>query len=309
MLYIVGFWHLDDYTTAFSFNNSYTMFLAACVLGLFVFLSGMLLSSRYSIASFSDVRRFYVRRISRIYPMYALTLLGFRVAGLIKKGQVVKGLLGLNMFTGTPTGTLWFVEMLCIFYLLTPLLLYTYTAWKTLLTGTALSSALYLACRLSHGAVDVRLAQYVLIFAVGIIAGKSEHTERVLTNTLAVACCILALPVLWSLRRPLPGAAAVVVYQAAAIAFVPPAFSGARLATKWLSPTLIRSLTYASFAMYLLHRLTGRLVQSLYRPTSAVPALLYLYCLWLPLTYVLAWAFQRGYDRVCDAIMPQSTRT
>ena len=179
MLYIVGFWHIDDYASALSFKNSYSMFLTICILGLFTFLSGMLLSNRYSIASVPDARRFYLRRIRRIYIMYGVTLLGFLSCDICSKTQVLAGLLGINLFIGTGIRTLWFVEMLLFFYLITPLILYKYTAWKTFLLGIGFSLVLGIASHLSHGAVNIKLAQFFLIFAIGIIAGRSEQTERV----------------------------------------------------------------------------------------------------------------------------------
>lgn len=72
MLYIVGIWHLDDYTRALDFDNSVTQLLTVSFLGLFFFLSGMLLSGRYGIRHLRDAGHFYVRRFRRIYPMYVL---------------------------------------------------------------------------------------------------------------------------------------------------------------------------------------------------------------------------------------------
>jgi len=307
MLYIVGFWHLDDYSPALNFYNTITLLLTTCVLGLFVFLSGMLVSRHYSIACVTDARRFYLRRMIRIYPMYVLTLLGFLATGITTTGQALKGLVGLNMFVGTAPPTLWFVEMLCFFYLIAPLLLFAYTARRTLLMGVTLSAALGIACRLTQGAVDLRLAQYVLIFAIGIIAGRSERATHGLTGPLPVVCCVFALPLIWTGSTHATGGAAVVVSQAAITAFLPLAFLCARWAAKWLKPSLLRRIAYPSFAVYLIHRLTGGLVCFLYRPTSVLPSLLYLCCLWLPLTYICACAFQRGYDRVCNAIMPHKS--
>jgi peptidoglycan/LPS O-acetylase OafA/YrhL len=300
MLYIVGFWHLDDYTSAFSFNNSVGELLSVGALGIFVFLSGMLLGRRYSIARVADVGRFCRRRMIRIYPMYVLASLGFMAAGLMTKWQMLKGAFGLNMLTGTAPNTLWFVEMLCLFYLLTPLFLSAYSARKTLVMGVALSLVFAAICHVSRGTVDVRLAHYILIFAIGIMAGRSEHTDRVLTGGPTIACSVYALAILWWQRRQAGGNPA--LDQMTALAFLPPVFWTAGRVVRWVNPVIVAHIAYASFATYLVHRLTGKLARSVYVPTSFWPALLYLYCLWLPVTYGLGWAIQRAYDRLCEAI-------
>ena len=303
MLYIIAVWHVGDYAIGLPFKNSYTGFLKACFLGLFVFLSGMLLSRRYVIASGSDARRFYLHRVARIYPMYVLTLFGFLAAGLVTGRQLLQGLAGLNVLMGTPTQTLWFVEMLCIFYALAPLFLLRYTARRALVMGLALTLGLQLASCLTHGSVDVRLGQYVSIFAIAIIAGRASRIERVLIATPTVMCSVMALPALLWLGKHVASGVAVLVSQVAILAFVLPAFVTARWTSRWLSPAVPRNVAYASYAMYLLHRLTARWLLAICHPTSLWLLLLYLYGLWLPFTYVLARVFQRGYDLFCDVLL------
>jgi peptidoglycan/LPS O-acetylase OafA/YrhL len=301
-LYVVGFWHLSEYATAPHLRNPYTAFLGTCALGVFVFLSALLLSRRYSVRCLPDVRRFYVRRLVRIYPMYVLTLLGSAAAGLIWKRQAVKGMLGLNVLTGTPTLTLWFVEMLCIFHLITPLMLYRYSVAKTAFMGAALSCAFWLASGFSHGRVDIRLAQYVVIFAAGIIAGRCARAERLLTGGLAAACSVSALPVLWWVSQRVSGAAAVVLFQCAIMAFLPAAFFSTTCLASRLSPTLIANIAYASYAAYLIHWLTAAVATCVYARSGLLPSLTFLYVVWLPATYALAWVLQRRYDLLCNAI-------
>jgi hypothetical protein len=46
MLHVVAFWHIDDYSPALQFNNHPNVIATECVLGLFAFISGFLLSGR-----------------------------------------------------------------------------------------------------------------------------------------------------------------------------------------------------------------------------------------------------------------------
>ena len=307
MLYIVGFWHIDDYTTALSLKNSYSMFLTICILGLFTFLSGMLLSRRYSFKSFSDVRRFYLRRIQRIYILYVIALFGFLACNISSKGQLLKGLLGVNLFLGTGIRKLWFVEMVLFFYLITPLFLFNYTVRKTLLLSIGFSCVLGIAHHFSNGTVNQKLAQFVLIYAIGLIAGRSECIMGLFKGGLIAGCCLFFLPFIWWLDSKVSGVTAVLISQISMLVFLPFAFFSARFLAKWVSPKLISNIAYVSFSMYLFHRITGHMARSLYLPTSIMPSLLYLYGFFLPFTYLSSWVFQKGYDHMSGAII-QSLR-
>lgn len=78
-LYIVGFWHLMNYTAQFrGYANELTHRTTVVVLGLFVFLSGHLLAQSRLAPGLAGLKRFLTRRLLRIYPLYlaALILLG-----------------------------------------------------------------------------------------------------------------------------------------------------------------------------------------------------------------------------------------
>ena len=60
----------------------------------------------------------------------------------------------------------------------------------------------------------------------------------------------------------------------------------------------VHVISYASFAAYLIHRLTFHLGQVLYNPTTVWGSLLYWMGIMLPLTFITAYGFQRLYDRV-----------
>jgi peptidoglycan/LPS O-acetylase OafA/YrhL len=196
MLYIVGVWHLDNFTRALNFNNSVTQLLTVSVLGLFFFISGMLLSGRHEIRNLRNVGGFYVRRFRRIYPMYVLAGLGFLHAHITPPWMFWKSLLFLNVLTGTPP-SIWFVEVIFLFYLAAPWLFYLRRTALILACGGALCLVFFFANRLTHGGVDVRLAQYLPAFVAGALAGKCARRDRLLRSRLAVACSLVFLPLLW----------------------------------------------------------------------------------------------------------------
>jgi peptidoglycan/LPS O-acetylase OafA/YrhL len=298
MLYIVCFWHLDDYAPALHFDNSVTQLLTVCVLGLFVFLFGLTLSGRYRIARPTDVWSFYLRRLRRIYPMYVLAALGFLLAGVTTPQMALKGLLFLNVLTGSSPSTLWFVEMICLFYLVAPLLLYSYKPSRALILGVALSATVLLASRATHGTVDLRLAQYLPMFVGGICMGRYAGRERLLKSTLLFSLSLVVLPLLWWISRGVVDeVAAVGVRQLAILASLPLFFLGADWVARCLPSRFISVISYCSYGVYLLHRLTLKAAVQLYQPDLWWTSLLYLLCLWVPLTYGLAWILQWATDR------------
>ena len=292
ILYIVAFWHLDDYTDHLDFENSVTQLLTTCVLGLFVFLSGMLLSSRYRPVTRRDVVTFYVRRLCRIYPVYVVAAVGFVVVHITAPTQMLKGVFLLNLLTGSPPRTLWFVEMICLFYLITPLFLHSYTARKAFFLGILFSVAVGVLHHISGKAVDLRIAQYVFVYAVGIMAGRSIRTESLLIGTGPVLCSLVTLPLLWWGLERSAGVVAFLATQLAIIMFLPLVFTVAGKAAPVVGSRIAHLLSYAGFCMYLIHRLTMHVAAHLYTPGSRLSAVLYFVCLWVPLTFLLSLVLQ-----------------
>ena len=124
MLWIVGFWHLVDYV-----GPSYKVltfkgdgFVTEIMLATFMLISGFFMS-KYTFHKKSDYIAFYRKRINRFYYLYVIAaillfLIGFN-PGILR---LFCTLTGLSVFTMWPS-TLWFLGMLMMFYLYTPILL------------------------------------------------------------------------------------------------------------------------------------------------------------------------------------------
>jgi hypothetical protein len=67
---------------------------------------------------------------------------------------------------------------------------------------------------------------------------------------------------------------------------------------------LVYAASYSSFGVYLLHWLILAGAVALYQPVLWWSSLLYLLCLWVPITFVAGWVFQWAADRVVPAISP-----
>lgn len=305
LIYIVCVEHLDDYTPALNFDNSVTRVATVCILGLFMFISGLLLSRRYHMAALSDVRRFYVRRLLRIYPMYLLASLGFMLAHITSPAMALKGVLCLNVLSGSSPATLWFVEITLWFYLVTPLLLAPVRRVRTsFLIGVALFAVLVLASRVSHGAVDLRLAQYFLIFLAGILAGRSERGMLLVNGAIPALCSVIALSLLWWGSTQVSDLWLFGVRVAAMLVSLPLFFRIAALLVRLVPVRLIAVISYCSFGAYLLHRLVFAAAIHVYQPSLAWTSVLYLLLGTVPVILALGWLFQWCSDRFSDLVSP-----
>src|SRR6266436_5604988 len=175
MLYIVGFWHLLDYTKAVTWHyNPVTYRLTVGALSLFVLISGFLTGRKDGGLARGEIRRFYKTRFWSIYLPFVIASGLFLAAGVSDSLALVKGVTLVGMLLAPPPFTLWFVNMIVLFYLIAPLLIglsgneVAYIALCTVIVGAMI---LYQA---ETGKIDMRLILYFPCFAAGIfLAGGS----------------------------------------------------------------------------------------------------------------------------------------
>jgi len=297
-LWIVGFWHLMNYTHGFpGANNAVTLRLTVIVLGLFAFVSGFLLARAPMRLRAPELGRFYTRRLLRIYPLYLLALLAFWALGMADRSTALKAALGISMVYGPAPLTLWFITMILEFYLVAPLLIALRDRpVPFVLAALGLFGVAAVCGSAANG--DIRLAEYFPAFALGVY--WAGHGERASTRTALCACAATAAAWAWSLA-----AGSDPQYSLAGIPLVTcgglTAFLLAGRLT--LSPhgALARAaslVSYASFAMYLFHRIVYKGLHALYDPASPGLGLAWLLLVGVPLVVLLSFLAQRA----CDAL-------
>ena len=297
VLYIVGFWHLMDYTHGFvGYNNAVTSRVTVMVLGLFTFLSGFLLARAPMRLRAPDLKRFYVKRFLRIYPLYLLALLAFWALGISDRGIALKAALGISMVYGPPPSTLWFITMILVFYLIAPLLIALREATaRFLLASLAIFAVTLVFGRAASG--DIRIAEYFPAFALGV--WWANHAQG--TGLRAGLAATLAAAAAWALSMALAAdpqfslwAMPLATFGALAVFLLAGRMPLANEGGLVRAATL---LSYASFAMYLFHRVVYKGLHALYDPASPALGLAYLLVVCLPVVILAAFLVQRGYDR------------
>lgn len=298
ILYIVGYWHLVPYTDAFpGYANSLTECLKDVALGTFVFCSGLLLAGRRIALTRAAVSAFYMRRVVRIYPLYVVALVLFGAAGLADRTVIVNAILLLSMFNPPAPYTLWFVSMIMTFYLATPFLArLAEFPYRYLLTGILMLVCAVLVHERVH-TLDTRFIQYLPCFLFGIAYKRMAGLERLVRPRTALLL-VLMIPafLLYQLQHGAGGSAAMGRIPAVLVGTLLLFQSTTLLARRYNSPGVLR-LAYASFCIYLFHRVIFQLSIDLYFPADGVARLAYLLGVALPATVVISYYAQCAYDR------------
>ncbi len=291
IIYIVGFWHLYSYVT------SLTLLLTCCVLGLFTFISGLLLATRYSLNNRSEIFRYYRRRFFRIYPLFFVALTGFLFMGIIGLSTYIKSALLTNMFIPEPLMTLWFITMLFPLYAVAPIFLHKYSAMKTIILTCALFMGLATLHHLT-GHIDLRLPQYLVPFAFGIIVGRSTIIEKIIRDKYMQGLCfIFFVGALWGFpcKHEL---VQLIIVDIAIISSIPVFLSLGQHIVKLVPSWVLGFISYASFVMYLSHKILFALSGRLYHSSDLIIAAIYYGFFVLPATIGFSYFVQRTYDKL-----------
>lgn len=311
LLYIVGFWHLFEYSDALSFHKTpITGFVTKLCLGLFIFISGYLLGQRYHFQCWAEVWRFYRRRLLRIYPLYAIALTLFLTCGLINATTYGRALFFTTLLPYRPLTTLWFISVIIVCYAVTPLYLHRYSIGKTVALTLFLVLPLWALVFLTDG-VDLRLPLYLPAFAYGLVVGRegaiAQRFNQAKTAAFGLVVTLLGGSAALMLSTgPVQSPLQFLMVDVALLGAMPLAWFGARNIAQKLplqGKQALAWLSYGSFAAYLIHRVTFWLGLALYSPTGLGPALLYWLGLVLPITLILAFAMQWAYDRWLVSLM------
>ena len=304
MLYIVGYWHLFNYTEAFpEYHNAFTSILTFIVLGLFVFISGFL-AGRTEIKSNNRIH-FYKKRLIRIYPLYVLSITLFYVYGINDADTSLKSLVFLSMYLGPPPLTLWFIAMIFLFYLASPFLLNFVDYPIKFISFILLIFMATLALRVIFKQVDLRVLLYFPCFCLGLYCSKQGLKTKMINIKTALLVLFLGFNLLfveinsWTLNK---------------LKEIPIVLSGSYLIfvisnlneNKFQKVKLISLISYSSFAMYLFHRPVYITMKAFYFPENGVLQIVYLSTVCLFMVAFISWCLQKLYDRTYMVLMPST---
>jgi peptidoglycan/LPS O-acetylase OafA/YrhL len=295
MFYIVGFWHLLDYTNIARWHyNPVTYRLTVGALALFVFISGYLTGRADGALAQGEIWRFYRTRFWRIYLPFVIASGLFLVTGISDVLTLIKGVMLVAMLRPPAPFTLWFLNMLVLFYLIAPLLIRLRVNEVVYLGLCAAIVGAMVLYKAETGRIDMRLILYFPCFAAGIFLAEAALPSSSLS--LIGLVLLAALSLVPTFARPFwglegdPWVAPWALFGSIAVFAVL-----MRVGRNLKSSAILTQLSEASFFMYLLHRPLYRWMQIVWFPSAAKEQLFYLLFVCLPVIGIVAWLCQRAY--------------
>lgn len=302
ILYIVGFWHLSGYCNLKINDSILATNIAAGVLGTFTFISAFLLG-RKKIRNVSDICSFYKKRLLRIYPLFLLSCLSLyflhlidsRISYISSLKQLILTLLGLSCLIPPAPQTVWFISMLILLYVMTPLVsILRSTALRNFLL--LLFSAFMIVLGVMGVNIDTRLTYLVPLYCLGLALSKTHLFQKERRTYLFPLLLSLAgFAVFCTLSRFCENRIFYNVFVSLSFtAFLLCAFKILEINIIRLKPVhvVFASVSYASYCLYLFHRQIFGAAELFFKPFPIWGG----YCIVLPFAIFTAYCIQKIYD-------------
>lgn len=287
--------HIDDYASDM-FQCELVSDLTYIALGILVFISGYSLAISSNILnSMSDIKSFFIKRIFRIYPLYSVALLIFYLFSIVNVTQLYSGLLLYNLFTGERILTLWYISMIMLFYIVFIAINYKASIMRFWLISMFIFILLMIE-KIIVNKVDGTIILYYPSFICGILAAKyASYVKTNMTKSIFLYGIFLIMLIL----KPFaPSKLNIIIVTIMIISFMLSSFfMFSRIKLHNITTKIIINLSYASFCMYLFHRIIFKASLFIYKPIMGINTLLYLYLIAIPIIYFASFYIQNYYDK------------
>lgn len=297
-VYIVGFWHMGDYTRAIpGYKNILTTRFTWVILGIYVLISGYFLGSKKLSLSKESILYFYKRRLIRVYPLYLIAVILFTVFHLSDIQVSIKAVFVISMFLQPTPLTLWFITMIIVFYIASPLIIVgcQRKSISGLILGCSLICIIMMIYAHNTKLLDIRILLFFPVFVLGVLAANKKtyflEKKYILIILFILSVCISFIKIPSNEFNSLRYILLITFgsYLFFSIFKEIPALSGKAY-------TIFYSLSYSSYCMYLFHRLFYMHLTRLYFPESPYLQVLYLVMFCLPCIIICSFFIQKAYD-------------
>ncbi len=292
ILYIAGYWHLLNYTKAFpQYQNVVTNRLVMVALGLFVLISGYLIGTKANNDLKKGLVLFYSKRLLRIYPPFIFFSIIFYILNIGSGKKLFKTATLISMVFPPAANTLWFVAMIIIFYLITPLLInISKNMVKSFLFCVLLFGSAFIFNHFFN-ILNERLILFFPTYAVGVLLAVNK--ELIDNLRLSVVTLFLTVSIMVTF-----------IDNVTEFLYIPLIVFGPLLCflivlrkeRKIERFNIMGHIGYASLFVYLSHRPIYEVLKNLYFPQSGIWQLFYLAAICLPLIIAISWVLQKWYN-------------
>ncbi len=316
ILWIICVAHMDEYT-AVSLSLPLFSWINKGFMSSLSFIAGYCIKN-YNFITIKDAVSFVKKRLLRLYPLYFIAgLLMFIVSsafGLnyVRDGkQLMYTLTGLSMFfMPKSASTLWYVSMLLVFIIITPIIASDYEKRRFLkrVAGIlAILVALDVLPILFVPIVDItwffnvddRLIYYFPFYVGGLLLGKEKFDFARIKWRLCISAAVIAIllcaMLVWldSLTYPISTIVEYPLIWGYCLSFVVFLIPVVRFYPTILNKCL-SLIAYASMCMYLFHRQFYAVAMDYMGNIPVWVA----YCLLLPVLFCISYGVQSLYDLV-----------
>lgn len=318
MTYIVAFLHLYGYVYNVISANvipSCHILCDAC-LGLFTFTSGYLLGKKYCFGQGGNsIKDFYVNRVVRIIPLFLLASLVLCLIGFNSAKATLYGILCLSPFLTPRPKTLWYIPVIIICYLITPMVC------RKDIKNRICNPLIFIVLVFFMGRVlpvDERFVFNVLFYLLGMATApcftwKFSSKKGLILRCFVVVLFVVALvfckykPWVYTtnyLRITSALGVFAVLFLCDMIAkMVFPNENEKEIEKKnrqnhsrVLVSRIVKNISYASMACYMFHRFFFWVGEKLWNPNVVALKWVYMAGMVFPIMLVLSYYIQKGYD-------------
>lgn len=295
MFWIVGYWHLIQYSGA-GYVEKYTFpheeYITMAMLAMFYFVSGYL-SGKNKIETKGDIKSFYKRRFWRFYLLYVMSAFSLYFIGFIENVPLLlTTITATSSFILPQPNTLWFMSMLTILYVLTPLIK------KNLLTGGGMLIFIIILHYVIPEGVDTRLFLYYPVYTGGIYLSKTgviEHNKNV--NVILAISLILSVVFFYGIT----------LYEWLAYPFIILGLVFVLSLTKVLETPriapIINIIAYTSLCAYLFHRQIYSILTLICEKANIEHPLWVCIFILLPICIGVSYVIQAMYDMALKKVL------
>lgn len=300
VLWIVGYWHLrvycgEDHIISFPGDEWITI----VVLGLFMFISGILIS-KYTFDHFkTDCISFYKKRLTRFYLLYAISIILLYLIGynsLFGRFSLLTSLSMTSTYLPPQHRTLWFFSMIGSFYVFTPFILKK-TPSSLLYSFIIIYGGSVLISFFSPRGIDSRFFWCFPMYFAGLCVGRKKNIlnkqiSKHYWGLLFLAISILQITLI--IKHPNKFAYLEYITMPFGILFI---LYISRLMSHPLIIKVTSLIAYSSMSAYLFHREIYILLFDTYNSLHFNYPYWFSVVTFLPICFVACHFIQKLYDK------------
>ena len=294
VLYIIGKVHLFGYIDFTIPNNTILCQMAYCVLSTYTFFAGYF--ALKNISNKKDILLFYKKKIIRIYPLFLISSILFVICNYNEKISVLYCALGVGMLVKNVPLTLWYVCMLIIFWLITPIILRFLSGYVRYIAMFGIEVIFILLTIMNL--LDERFLYYWPFYCIGLIAKEVSLFNKLFQNKHYILFSILFL-IAFLCTAYISETKLYYMSMICSVLFIL-SFSGIfnLIFSHVNSGKIIQFISYSSFCAYLFHRPIYYLMNKIIGDFSIIET----YILIIPITLLISGGIQYSYDKLINKI-------